>query len=233
MKIIMNLLKKGIIVIIGFGVALVCYSISVTACESIMELSNGRGILRIILLDNDATIYQYIDKSNYLLYLPTFIFFYVAIVCTNQSLFSCSSNALQMQMLRFGSMKHWFLYRIRYIAIDNFLYIVGFGVGCICLPDISIDSKLFFCVTLRMIWCLVFSCLIIYVTRRKSLSAGVFVAFFASVIIIIVDESLSNVSLISYSFDMKAIVIGIWCTAIVSILCFFMVVHKIYKKEVL
>ena len=84
----------------GFVVMQIDFVISKAVYSSITEINDTGYITKIMMLANDSAIYNYIDKTNYFLYMPTFIFFYAAIACSNISLYRMPRNEMQMQVLR-------------------------------------------------------------------------------------------------------------------------------------
>lgn len=233
----MNSLIKVVRILVPFVSGLVVfalgYLISASIYDSITEINDVRYITRIMLLDDDWLIYDYVDKSNYFLYVPTILFFYVAVAITNRFMFDNAYSHIQMQLVRLGSMKRWVIRQLKTIVTDNVLYFAGFMVGGMCVSTIKIDVWYVLTIGLRFIWNLIFSCLIIYMLRKKKISTGVFVVIIISVILVIIDIPVAHISLISYSDRLGSIVAGYAVAVMLFAVVIASAVHRIKRDEVM
>lgn len=230
---LIKVVKAIVPFVAGLGVFFLGYLISVSIYDSITEINDSQYIIRILLLDDDRLIYRYADKSNYFLYMPTILFFYVAVAITNRSLFDNAYSHIQMQLIRLGSMKKWLGLRLKTIVIDSVLCFVGFTVGCMCVSTINMDIWYVLTICLRFIWNLNFSCLIIFMLRKKKLSAGVFLVIIVSVLLVGLDIPVSCVSLVSYSDSVRNIVAGYAVAIMFFIVVIVDAAHRIRGNEVI
>ena len=229
----LNIIKKCVICVIGFAVMQIDFVISKAVYSSITEINDTGYITKIMMLANDSTIYNYIDRTNYFLYMPTFIFFYAAIACSNISLYRMPRNEMQMQVLRLGSMGKWFWYRLKTVIMDSVLYFTGFIIGCAWNSTICVNDRLMLSVFLRFVWNISFSCLILFLLRKTSKTMGVFITLILSVLLMLLDLTFEETAIISYCDNNNGVLFGGTVAIIIFGLFFAINRRKLGSEEVI
>lgn len=210
--------KRGLPLAAGFAVIAVGYSIACMLCLPATGKPESEYVMRIMFLDNSLGVDDSLGADNYLLYLPSFLYFYAAIAVADKSLLNIPSNAAGLQMLRCESMARWAAYRIRGVLIDNSVYFVGIVAGCICMPGIDLEWPLLCLLVLRFGWSLIFAFVIICGMRRANKFLAMFVSLVLSIVLMVVDRAVGDAAIISYSTDGGEMAIGCVITIVILLI---------------